>query len=58
MPKSVQGVMHEFGHHVLHSGSKTGPIVTNRKQAVAIALSEQREMASNKAQKRKLREMK
>jgi hypothetical protein len=32
--------MHEFKHGTLHSGSKHGPKVTNRKQAVAIALSE------------------
>lgn len=33
-------VMHEFKAGELHSGSKSGPVVTNRKQAVAIALSE------------------
>lgn len=38
----VHKVMHEFKHGELHSGSKTGPKVTNRKQAVAIALSEAR----------------
>ena len=35
-------VMHEFGKGKLHSGSKKGPVVTNRKQAIAIALSEAR----------------
>ena len=35
-------VMREFKHHALHQGSKRGPIVRNRKQAIAIALSEQR----------------
>jgi hypothetical protein len=35
-------VMSEFKHGTLHSGSKRGPKVTNRKQAVAIAMSEQR----------------
>lgn len=44
MPKSVRGVMHEFKHGELHSGSSEGPVVTQRKQAVAIALSEQRQM--------------
>jgi hypothetical protein len=39
-PKKVQKVMHEFKAHQLRSGSKRGPLVTNRKQAVAIALSE------------------
>lgn len=42
MPKDVKGVMSEFKSGDLHSGSKTGPVVTNRKQAIAIALSEQR----------------
>lgn len=46
MPKSVRGVMHEFKYGDLHSGSKTGPVVKSRKQAVAIALSEQRQMAA------------
>ena len=33
-------VMHKWKHGKLHSGSKKGPKVTNRKQAIAIALSE------------------
>ena len=33
-------VMGEFKRGTLHSGSKTGPKVKSRKQAVAIALSE------------------
>lgn len=36
----VHKVMHEFKHGELHSGSKHGPVVTNRKQAIAIAMSE------------------
>ena len=32
--------MHEFKTGELHSGSKKGPKVTSRKQAIAIALSE------------------
>lgn len=39
-PKKVEKVMHEFKEGMLHSGSKTGPKVTSRKQAVAIAMSE------------------
>jgi hypothetical protein len=35
-------VMREFKQGKLHSGSKTGPKVKSRKQAVAIALSEAR----------------
>ena len=33
-------VMHEFKTGTLHTGSKKGPVVTSRKQAIAIALSE------------------
>ena len=36
----VQKVMHEYKTGTLHSGSKKGPKVTSRKQAVAIAMSE------------------
>lgn len=32
--------MGEYKEGELHSGSKKGPIVTNRKQAMAIAMSE------------------
>ena len=38
----VKKSMHKFEDHTLHSGSKHGPVVTNRKQAIAIGLSEQR----------------
>lgn len=38
----VEKVMGEFKRGTLHTGSKMGPKVTSRKQAVAIALSEQR----------------
>lgn len=44
MPKDVAGVMKEYGSGQLHSGSKTGPVVTNRKQAIAIGLSEQKKL--------------
>ena len=43
MPKSVKGVMDEWRSGILHSGSKQGPVVKNRKQALAIALAEQRQ---------------
>jgi hypothetical protein len=36
----VHKVMDEYKRGVLHSGSKTGPKVKNRKQAIAIAMSE------------------
>lgn len=38
--KKVKKVMKEFKEGKLHSGSKKGPEVTNKKQAIAIALSE------------------
>ena len=38
--KKTAKVMHEFGKGELHSGSKKGPLVKSRKQAIAIALSE------------------
>lgn len=40
--RKVAKVMHEFKEGKLHSGSKKGPTVKSRKQAVAIALSEAR----------------
>lgn len=38
----IHKVMHEFKYGLLHSGSKRGPVVRDRKQAIAIALSEAR----------------
>lgn len=43
MPKSIPGVMKEFEQGKLHSGSSKGSVVKNPKQAIAIALSEQKE---------------
>ena len=42
MPKKTKEhrVMGEYKRGKLHSGSKTGPKVKSRKQAVAIAMSE------------------
>lgn len=47
----VAKVMHEYEAGELHSGSKKGPKVTNKKQAIAIGLSE----AKNAGEKVKLR---
>ena len=38
--KKVAKVMKEYAKGDLHSGSKEGPTVTAKKQAIAIALSE------------------
>lgn len=38
--KKVAKVMREYGKGELHSGSKKGPVVKSRKQAIAIAMSE------------------
>lgn len=39
-PKGVAQEMRKFKEGKLHSGSKKGPVVTDRKQAIAIALNE------------------
>ena len=38
----MEKTMHEFKEGQLRSGSKSGPPVTNRKQAIAIGLSQAR----------------
>jgi hypothetical protein len=38
----IEKVMAEYKAGKLHSGSKTGPVVKSKKQAIAISLSEQR----------------
>ncbi len=48
----VKKVMEEYKEGKLHSGSKKGPEVTNKKQAVAIALSEAG-LSKNKSKKKK-----
>ena len=46
--KVVKTEMHKFGEHELHSGSKHGPVVTNPKQAVAIAMHESKQSKPKK----------
>jgi hypothetical protein len=46
MPSSE--VMHKYKHGKLHSGSKTGPKVKSRKQAIAIKMSEERKEKKGK----------
>ena len=50
--KKVAKVMHEFKAGTLNSGSKKGPKVKNRKQAIAIALSEASRKPKPKGKKR------
>jgi Family of unknown function (DUF6496) len=38
--ETVHQEMHKFKHGQLHSGSSSGPVVKDRQQAIAIALSE------------------
>lgn len=45
---SVSDAMHEFKHGSLHSG-KGGPVVTSRKQAIAIGLSAQRRLQKRRS---------
>jgi len=51
--KKVEKVMKEFKEDKLHSGSKKGPKVKSRKQAVAIALSEARKSGAKVPKKKK-----
>lgn len=55
MPGKVEKVMSEFKAGSLHSGSKTGPRVTSRKQAIAIGLSEARKAGEKVPRKRSMR---
>lgn len=49
--RKIKKVMEEFKDSTLHSGSKKGPLVTDPKQAIAIALSESRKKKKKKAKK-------
>ena len=51
--KSVKSEMDRWKQGSLHSGSKNGPVVTNQKQAIAIALSEQRKAGGKATPRRK-----
>ena len=44
----VEKVMKEYSEGKLHSGSKKGPVVKSKKQAIAIGLSEQRKKEAKK----------
>lgn len=49
MPKDMPGVMREWKSGALHSGSSKGPVVKSQKQAIAIGLSEQRQMKGKRS---------
>lgn len=51
--KKIEKVMEEFKEGALHSGSKKGPKVKSRKQAIAIALSEARKAGAKIPKKKK-----
>ena len=40
--EKMKKTMHEYKKGTLHSGSKKGPVVKKRKQAIAIGLSQAR----------------
>ena len=46
--KSVKDAMHEYKEGSLHSG-KGGPVVTSRKQAIAIGLSAKRRASKGRS---------
>lgn len=48
----VKKVMHEFKAGTLHSGKK-GPVVKSKKQAIAIAISEQKRAKKSSPKKGK-----
>lgn len=49
----MQKDMHKYKHGTLHSGSKHGPVVKSRKQAVKIALEQSGQSRDSKKRKRK-----
>jgi len=51
--KKIKKVMREFKEGKLHSGSKKGPVVTNPKQGIAIAISEARKKGMKVPKKKK-----
>lgn len=49
--KKISKVIHEFEEGQLHSGSKKGPVVKNKDQAIAIAYSEAKKSKKKKSKK-------
>lgn len=52
MKGKVGKVMDEFAHKELHSGSKKGPVVKDKAQAIAIGLSEARKVGEKVPKKK------
>lgn len=50
----MEKTMHEFKEGTLHSGSKKGPKVTSRKQAIAIGLNQDRKMGKKVPPRKKV----
>ena len=53
--EKVRQVMHEFKHGELRSGSKRGPRVKDRQQAIAIALNQARKGRRGRRSRRRSR---
>lgn len=51
--KKIKKVFEEYKEGKLHSGSKKGPVVTDKKQATAIALSEARKAGAKIPKKKR-----
>ena len=51
----LRGTLHEFKEGTLRSGSKKGPKVTSRKQAIAIGLSQERRLGHKVPRRRSMR---
>ena len=50
----MKATMHEYKAGTLHSGSKSGPKVTSRKQAIAIGMSEKRRAKGKRSSTRSM----
>lgn len=53
LKNKIEKVMGEFKSGKLHSGSKKGPVVKSKKQAIAISLSEARKAGAEVPKKPK-----
>jgi hypothetical protein len=51
--RKIEKTLHEFKEGALHTGSKKGPIVKSRKQALAIAINQARQKGAKIPKKHK-----